>query len=102
MSSSSHTILREEIVTLLNDGAEEFQRGQAQAAVLLLIEAQFVLGEVIQHELNKLQETPPLIPVGDERTEEETNAGIMGVLLDSPGQVAAALRSKRTHSSRLQ
>jgi hypothetical protein len=33
MSSSSHAILREEIVTLLNDGAEEFQRGEAQSSL---------------------------------------------------------------------
>jgi hypothetical protein len=85
MSSSSHAILREEIVTLLNDGAEQFQRGEAQAAVSLLIEAQFVLGELIQHELNKLQETPPLIPHQGRMDRGETNAGIMGVLLDSRG-----------------
>ena len=50
--------VREEIVSLLNESTEELQSGDAQTAVSILVEAQFLLSDAIQNELKSIDCTP--------------------------------------------
>ena len=59
--------VREEIVSLLNESTEELQSGDAQTAVSILVEAQFLLSDAIQNELKSIDCTP--LPA-DEWSEE--------------------------------
>jgi hypothetical protein len=60
--------IREEIVSLLNESAEELRNGYPQTAISILVEAQFLLSDAIQNEMNRAECTP-LVPLGDERSE---------------------------------
>jgi hypothetical protein len=66
-----------EVVSLLSESVEEFRRMEPQTAILLLLESQFLLGEVIQHELTKLHCTPPLMPAAGESVEEECGLALL-------------------------
>lgn len=61
--------VRKEIVSLLDQCTEELQDGSPQVAVSMLMEAQFLLGDAIQNELNRIQNAPLLVPAGDESAE---------------------------------
>lgn len=61
----------EEIVSLVHRGIEEFEEGQVQAGVSLFLEAQYLLGEIVQNQLEQLHATPPLIPLAEDCTGDE-------------------------------
>lgn len=65
--------VREEIVSLLDESTAELQDRSPQVAVSMLMEAQFLLSDAIQNELNRTQCTPSLVPAADE-TAEGANA----------------------------
>lgn len=69
MNTLSLEDIREEINSLLHESIKEFQKAESQVGVSLLVEAQFLLGEAIQHELNKIHRTPSLSLVGGEWAE---------------------------------
>jgi hypothetical protein len=58
--------VREEIVSLLNESTEELQSGDAQTAVSILVEAQFLLSDAIQNELKSIDCTPSPTDEGSE------------------------------------
>lgn len=58
--------IREEVSSLVSEGAEEFARGESEAGVSLLLEAQFLLGTLIERELIKTHCAPPITPLSDE------------------------------------
>jgi hypothetical protein len=51
---------REEIISLLEAGREEFENGNASVALSILIDAQFVLTEMVQSEMERLVEPASL------------------------------------------
>ena len=55
MKGLSLNDVREEIVSLLNESTEVLQNGDPQAAVSILVEAQFLLSDAIQNESNGIQ-----------------------------------------------
>ena len=57
--------VRDEIVSLVRESAEETRTGSSQSAVSMLIEAQCLLAELIENELNKLEPLPSLVPPDD-------------------------------------
>ncbi len=63
-------VVRDEVVSLLNVSAEESKKGEAQAELSLLLEAQFLLGDLIQHHLNTIHCAPPLSPPANAFAEE--------------------------------
>jgi hypothetical protein len=70
MASLQISVVREEIISLLNESAQEFQRAEPDAELSLLLEAQFLLSEAIQSQLSKTRGAPPLSPFPDEFIEE--------------------------------
>jgi len=66
-------VVRDELISLLNDSAEECKNGETQVGLSLLLEAQFLLGELIQHQLNT-HYAPPLSPPADELSDESEDA----------------------------
>ncbi len=66
MSSLQIGLVREEIISLLHESAEEFQRSDPGAELSLLLEAHFLLSEAIQIQMNKAPGAPPLSPPFDE------------------------------------
>lgn len=59
-------VVRDELISLLNESAEEARKGEAQTELSLLLEAHFLLGELIQNQLNTIHCAPPLSPPTDE------------------------------------
>ena len=59
-------VAHEEALSLLQRGVVEFEEGETHTGVSLLLEAQFLLGEVIQQQLNKMDSPPHLSPLSDE------------------------------------
>jgi len=57
--------IRDEVVSLVRESEEETRTGSSQSAVSMLIEAQCLLAELIEGELNKLQFLPSLVPPDD-------------------------------------
>jgi hypothetical protein len=55
--------VKEEIISLFDEGNAELERGSPEAAVSILIEAQLLLCDAVQNEINKMQPTPPLVPL---------------------------------------
>lgn len=53
-------VVRDEVISLVSESAEETQNGAVQSALPLLLEAQFLLGELIQTQLNTIQCAPLL------------------------------------------
>ncbi len=66
--------VHEEVVSLVQRSVEEFEGGEAQAGISLLLEAQFLLGEVIQERLNNMEITPSLSPLMDEWVDDGESA----------------------------
>ena len=62
--------VRNEIVDLLDESTKELQNGNSQMAVTMLVEAQFLLSDAIQNEMNRTECTPSLVPLADECSEE--------------------------------
>lgn len=60
------TVAHEEIISLVNQGVEECETGNTGAGVSIFLEAQFLLGELIERQLNKVLATPPLSPLMDD------------------------------------
>jgi hypothetical protein len=60
MTALSIEVVRDELFSLIRESIEEFQKAEAQVGVSLLLEAQFLLGEVIQHKLKKIHCAPSL------------------------------------------
>jgi hypothetical protein len=58
--------IREEVSSLVSEGAEEFARGESEAGVSFLLEAQFLLGALIERELIRTHCAPPISPLSDE------------------------------------
>lgn len=56
----------EEIISLVNQGVDECEAGDTSAGVSILLEAQFLLGDLIEHQLNRVLLTPPLSPLMDD------------------------------------
>jgi hypothetical protein len=83
--------VREEIVSLLDQSTVEFQSGSSQVAVSMLMEAQFLLGDIIQNELNRIQGMPPLVPSADDCA-EVTNAVVQ------PHEPASTVSAPRFYS----
>lgn len=64
----------DEVLSLLCSGTEEIETRNPQIGVALLIEAQFLLAEIIQRQLNKIDCSPPLSPfVGEWADKDERN-----------------------------
>lgn len=61
----------DEIVSLVDRGMQECDEGEIHAGVSLFLEAQFLLGEVVQNQLDHLHSTPPLIPSAEDCPDEE-------------------------------
>ena len=57
--------VRDEVVSLVRESAEETRTGSSQSAVSMLIEAQCLLAELIENELNRLQPFPSIVPSHD-------------------------------------
>jgi hypothetical protein len=55
-------VFRDELISLLNESAEECKKGETQAEFSLLLEAHFLLGELIQNQLSTTDCAPPLSP----------------------------------------
>jgi hypothetical protein len=66
MAESLLTVAHEEIISLVNQGVEECETGNMNTGVSIFLEAQFLLGELIEHQLNNLPTTSPLIPLMDD------------------------------------
>lgn len=66
MKDMSLNDVREEIVSLLKESAEVRQNGDLQAAVSILVEAQFLLSDAIQNELEQIDCSPSLLPATGE------------------------------------
>ena len=66
--------VREEIVALLDESTKELQDGNSQTAVTMLLEAQFLLSDAIQNEMNRTECTPSLVPLADGCSEEAPRA----------------------------
>jgi hypothetical protein len=64
--------VREEIVSLLDESTAELLEGSSEVAVSMLLEAQFLLCDAIQNELNSIRITPPLVPLAGESVESAT------------------------------
>jgi hypothetical protein len=47
--------VRAEIVSLLDESAEQLESGDRNTAVSILVEAQFLLSDTIQHEMNEIE-----------------------------------------------
>lgn len=62
--------VREEIVSLLEESTEELKNGDRQTAVSILVEAQFLLSDAIQNEMNGIDCTPSLVSPADQWPEE--------------------------------
>jgi hypothetical protein len=62
--------VRQEVVSLLDKSTEELQDGNSHSAVLMLVEAQFLLSDAIQNEMNRVECAPSLVPPTDEWSEE--------------------------------
>ena len=71
MKGLSLNDVREEIVSLLNESTEVLQNGDPQAAVSILVEAQFLLSDAIQNEMNGIQCAPSSVPPTDAWWPEE-------------------------------
>jgi len=52
----------EEVVSLVRRAVEEFEEGEVQVGISILLEAQFLLSELIEQELNHIDSAPPLSP----------------------------------------
>ena len=72
MKEPSLNEIREEVSSLVSEGAEEFERGESKAGISLLLEAQFLLGALIQRELIKIHRAPPISPQAEESSSECT------------------------------
>jgi hypothetical protein len=59
-------VAHEEIISLVNQGVDECEAGDTSAAVSILLEAQFLLSDLIEHQLNRVLLTPPLSPLMDD------------------------------------
>lgn len=71
MKGLSLNDVREEIVSLLNESTEVLQSGDPQAAVSILVEAQFLLSDAIQNEMNGIEcASSPLQPANEWWPEE--------------------------------
>jgi hypothetical protein len=70
MTTEPIEVVRHEVISLVSESAEESQKGEAQSALSLLLEAQFLLGELIQNQLNTIHCAFPLRPPTDEFAEE--------------------------------
>jgi hypothetical protein len=57
--------VREEIISLFDESNAELQNGSPEAAVSMLIEAQLLLCDAVQIEINRLQSPPPLVPLAE-------------------------------------
>lgn len=73
MTGLKFKVAHDEVLSLLHSGAEELEKGEAQGGISLLIEAQLLLGELIQQQLDNL-DAPPLSPFGGECADEERQA----------------------------
>jgi hypothetical protein len=69
--------IRDEVVSLVRESAEETRTGSSQSAVSMLIEAQCLLAELIENELNKIEPLPSLAPSDD----PEAGLHVLGELL---------------------
>jgi hypothetical protein len=79
MKGLSLKVAHEEVISLIQRAVEEFEEGQAHVGVSILLEAQFLLGDVIAHELYNIHSAPPLSPSESEcsdQTEEASHAAI--------------------------
>ena len=56
-------VAHEEIISLVNQGVDECEAGDASAGVSILLEAQFLISDLIEHQLNRVLSTPPLSPL---------------------------------------
>jgi hypothetical protein len=72
--------IHEEALSLVQRGVEEFEEGETCVGVSLLLEAQFLLGEVIQQQLNQIDSTPPLSPSSDESINDRDPAIIAAAI----------------------
>jgi hypothetical protein len=73
MTELGFKVAHEELLSLVHSGAEEIEKGEVNAGISLLIEAQFLLGELIQQQLNA-HDAPPLSPFVGECADEERQA----------------------------
>lgn len=65
MKGLSLNDVRDEIVSLLNESTDVLQNGNQQAAVSILVEAQFLLSDAIQNEMNVMVCAPSSVPSAD-------------------------------------
>ena len=59
-------VAHEEIISLVNQGGDECEAGDINGGVSILLEAQFLLSDLIEHQLNRVLSTPPLSPLMDD------------------------------------
>jgi hypothetical protein len=79
MKGSSLKVAHEEVVSLIQRAVEEFDEGQAHVGVSILLEAQFLLGEVIASELNNIHSAPPLSPVESEYPDKSERVALPAI-----------------------
>ncbi len=79
MKELAFRVAHEEVVSLVQSGVEEFDEGEPQAGVSLLLEAQFLLADLIQQRLNNIVSAPPLSPFVDGCADEERRAATAAI-----------------------
>jgi hypothetical protein len=58
--------VREEIISLFDEGIAEQQDGSPEATISILIEAQLLLCDTVQNEISRMHTTPPLAPLAND------------------------------------
>lgn len=76
-------VVRDEVISLVSESAQEYQNGAIQSELSLLLEAQFLLCELIQNQLTAAQYAPPLSPPADEFA-DESDQGLIPVSSGGP------------------
>jgi hypothetical protein len=76
-------VARDEVISLVSESAQECRNGAIQSELSLLLEAQFLLCELIQHQLTAAQHAPPLSPPANEFT-DESDRDLISAVSSSP------------------
>jgi hypothetical protein len=76
-------VVRDEVISLISESAQECQNGATQSELSLLLEAQFLLCELIQNHLTAAQYALPLSPPADEFSDENVR-GLFSVASSGP------------------
>jgi hypothetical protein len=64
----------DEVIAPVQGSAEELNEGEAQVGISLLLEAQFLLSEIIQECLSDTNSTPPLSPLMGEWVDDREDS----------------------------